>query len=285
MGYLSLVCFLATSLPSLSALSGDLALHDPSMILRPSSGNPKYLIYSSHEGLMAHQSSDRISWKRNSAAFPNGINWVTEYTQDRNNKALWHPTFPFMTTTIGVATSTTGLPGSFTDQGKVIVSNSSVIYNCIDPNLLVDASGKWWLQFGSFYAGIYQVELSPSTGKVKSGATPKRIASRPASDSPANAIEAPHLTEKAPITTCSYHLTIAAKVGPFVDKSGKQMLNGGGTQILATSGDRIGPGGQSVLADGGTDRLIHHYYDKSENGLAKLGVRTITWTSDGWLTV
>uniref|UniRef100_A0A915E351 Endo-1,5-alpha-L-arabinanase A n=1 Tax=Ditylenchus dipsaci TaxID=166011 RepID=A0A915E351_9BILA len=257
------------------------------MILRPSSGNPKYLIYSSHEGLMAHQSSDRISWKRNSAAFPNGINWVTEYTQDRNNKALWAPDISFhdnkyhlyysassfgsQKSAIGVATSTTGLPGSFTDQGKVIVPTPH---------------GKWWLQFGSFYAGIYQVELSPSTGKVKSGATPKRIASRPASDSPANAIEAPHLYRKGVQST--YRIMVGRSTspsGPFVDKSGKQMLNGGGTQILATSGDRIGPGGQSVLADGGTDRLIHHYYDKSENGLAKLGVRTITWTSDGWLTV
>uniref|UniRef100_A0A915DM38 Uncharacterized protein n=1 Tax=Ditylenchus dipsaci TaxID=166011 RepID=A0A915DM38_9BILA len=52
------------------------------MVVRPYSGNPKYLIYSSHEGIMAHQSSDGIVWQRNSAAFPNGISWVTDYTQN-----------------------------------------------------------------------------------------------------------------------------------------------------------------------------------------------------------
>jgi len=39
--------------------------------------------------------------------------------------------------------------------------------------------------------------------------------------------------------------------GPLVDQSGRAMLDGGGTEVLATSGDRIGPGGADVYSEGG----------------------------------
>lgn len=54
-------------------------------------------------------------------------------------------------------------------------------------------SSRQWLSFGSFFTGLAVVELDPSTGKLKSGATPVRIAQRPAVAN--NPIEAPAIVK------------------------------------------------------------------------------------------
>lgn len=75
-------------------------------------------------------------------------------------------------------------------------------YNAIDSNLFVDSvSGKWYLIFGSFWFGIHQVELDPSTGKLKSGAEVQMLAARP--DEPESVIEAGFLFQKGYILAIS----------------------------------------------------------------------------------
>jgi arabinan endo-1,5-alpha-L-arabinosidase len=70
--------------------------------------------------------------------------------------------------------------------------------------------------------------------------------------------------------------------GPYTDESGTAMTSGGGTQILATHGNVIGPGGQSVMHDADGDLLVYHYYAASQNGTPELGVNLLGWTSSGW---
>jgi arabinan endo-1,5-alpha-L-arabinosidase len=59
------------------------------------------------------------------------------------------------------------------------------------------------------------------------------------------------------------------------------MTNGGGTIMLSTHGDIIGPGGESVLALPRGDLLVYHYYDGNNNGLSTLGMKWLGW-KDGW---
>jgi arabinan endo-1,5-alpha-L-arabinosidase len=68
--------------------------------------------------------------------------------------------------------------------------------------------------------------------------------------------------------------------GPYVDAEGKELLDGGGTAVLATDGGRVGPGGQSV--SGGT--LAFHYYATELDGAFRLGLADLEW-KDGWPTV
>jgi arabinan endo-1,5-alpha-L-arabinosidase len=62
------------------------------------------------------------------------------------------------TSEIGVATSTTLEPGSWTDHGVIGLPANSA-YNRIDPNWIT-IDGRQYLQFGSYWNDLYQVELA-----------------------------------------------------------------------------------------------------------------------------
>ena len=70
--------------------------------------------------------------------------------------------------------------------------------------------------------------------------------------------------------------------GPYVDRDGKPMMEGGGTLLLDSRGRYHGPGGQAVVLDDGVYRLVHHYYDHEERGAPKLQIHDLSWTADGW---
>ena len=76
---------------------------------------------------------------------------------------------------IGLATSTTGRTGDWTDLGQVF-NSSAASWNAIDPNLFVDDDGTWYLTFGSWATGIWQYIMDPATGFVKSGSQPVQLA-------------------------------------------------------------------------------------------------------------
>jgi len=65
------------------------------------------------------------------------------------------------------------------------------------------------------------------------------------------------------------------------------MLQGGGMPLLSSNNQKIGPGGQSLLKIKRKGKknmiiLVYHYYDGLDNGLPKLGIKRLGWTSDGW---
>lgn len=59
-------------------------------------------------------------------------------------------------------------PGSWTDHGRTgIASSSSKPYNAIDANLF-NAGSDYYMNFGSFWHGIYQAPMSSDAKKVAS---------------------------------------------------------------------------------------------------------------------
>ncbi len=73
--------------------------------------------------------------------------------------------------------------------------------------------------------------------------------------------------------------------GPYSDRDGKRMDQGGGHLVLEGNDRYRGPGGQSVFFDGDVYRLVYHAYDTSADGIPQLQIRDLVWTSDGWPTV
>ena len=70
--------------------------------------------------------------------------------------------------------------------------------------------------------------------------------------------------------------------GPYLDRDGKDMRQGGGSLLLATSGRFVGPGGEEPLKTSKGEMLAYHYYDGEEAGASKLQLSPIGWTADGW---
>ncbi|QNP72909.1 arabinan endo-1,5-alpha-L-arabinosidase [Streptomyces roseirectus] len=301
---LALMPTTASAYPNPGRVTGSTVVHDPTMI-RTSGG--RYLVYATGGGISYRTSTDRIAFSSGGDAFASKPGWWSSYGATeawapdisyRGGKYLLYyavSTFGSNKSAIGLATSATGLPGSWTDQGTVYTSATSSDYNAIDPNLFVDGDGKWWLSFGSWWTGLKMIQLDPGTGKqLASNTTRYSIASRPTGT---KAVEAPFVVKRgsyyylfASYDTCCAGTSSTYKVkvgratsvtGPYVDKNGVSMMNNGGTPVLESHGSVVGPGGQSIMNDTDGDLIVYHYYDADDNGTPKLGINLLNWSS-GW---
>jgi arabinan endo-1,5-alpha-L-arabinosidase len=291
----------AATYPGPGVVTGSVNVHDPGIVKKP---DGTYLIAHTGNNIVLKTSTDRTAWRDAGVAFPGGAAWTTAYTGGSAN--LWAPdvsyrngkylmyysasTFGSNHSAIFLATSSTGASGSWTNQGLVIESKTSDNFNAIDPNLSVDASGRWWLDLGSFWSGIKQVRLDPATGK-RLDSTIRSVAGRGG-----GAIEAPFLFRHGSYyylyvsfdrccqgAASTYRIMVGRSTspnGPFTDRNGTAMTAGGGTEILAGHGSIHGPGGQSVFTDSDADVLVYHYY--ADNGTAKLGINLLGYDSASW---
>ncbi len=210
---------------------------------------------------------------------------------------------------IGVATNLTldrNNPAyRWEDHGKLIESvPGRDNWNAIDPNLIFDENGTPWLSFGSFWGGLKIVKLS---NDLLSVATPQEwhtIASRERDSSldetdPGNAaIEAPFIFRKGDYyyLFVSFDLCCRAEnsnynvrygrsksvIGPYVDKNGVDLMQGGGTLLLAGDEKFYGVGHNSVYTFKGNDYLLCHGYLKSEKGTPILITKKLVWDNEGW---
>lgn len=76
---------------------------------------------------------------------------------------------------IGLATSSSLDPGTWTDHGSAgVKSDDTKPYNAIDPNLIAVGS-NYYLNFGSFWSDIYQVEMNSDADSTASGSSAHQI--------------------------------------------------------------------------------------------------------------
>lgn len=293
------------------AVSGDVTDHDPSML---KTTNGTYYVFSTtlatpHAGIEMRVSRDRVNFSNAGPAFSTLPSWINTYNGGDNE--MWAPdasyhngkywlyyavsSFGSNTSAIGLATSSSAAPGSWSDQGPVFTSSSSSSYNAIDPGLTVDSSGRWWLSFGSYWTGIYMLQLDPANGKrLSSNSTIYHLAERLDTS---KGLEGAYIYQHggyyylfASIDTCcaadaTYHIIVgraSSVTGPYTDEGGLNMLVGGGTVILSTHSNIVGPGGQAVMDDSDGALLVYHYYNSNNNGSPTFGLNRLGWSASGW---
>ena len=213
------------------------------------------------------------------------------------------------TSAIGVATSRTLDPSSadfgWTDHGIVLRSvPHRDLWNAIDPNLVEDEAGQPWLAFGSFWGGLKLARLAPDRLRLAEPQEWHTLAKRErsvlvddASPEP-GAIEAPFVFRKGGwhyLFVSFDHCCRGAKSdyrimvgrsrtlqGPYLDREGRRMDQGGATEVLRGTARWPGPGHNSAYTFDGKDYLVFHAYDAEDGGRPKLKVLPMAWDAEGW---
>ena len=299
---------------TVTQLSGDLDVHDPALVTDGPGG--KWYVFASGKPdkgggtIDVRSSADHgRTWTYAGTIWDTMPAWLHETVPGANN--MWAPavhehggtyylyyavsTIGHNDSVIGLATNTTLDPSDpaykWVDQGKVVRSLPASDFNAIDPEVVEDDTGRPWLVFGSYWSGIQMVQLEWPSGKRSADKTRHHLADRKVS---LNAVEAPSIVRHGGwyylLTSwdrcckgvdSTYRIVVGRSktvTGPYVDRDGRELVQGGGTTLLESSGDRIGPGGESV--SGGV--IAYHYYDGTADGAPKLGLRSLTWADDGW---
>ena len=70
--------------------------------------------------------------------------------------------------------------------------------------------------------------------------------------------------------------------GPYYDKDGNSLMEGGGTIVVQGNERFPGVGHCAVVNFGGQDYMFMHGYDKQHDYRSKLLIREVNWSTDGW---
>jgi arabinan endo-1,5-alpha-L-arabinosidase len=301
----------ATTAPAQATRPAAVRAHDPSTIIK---FGDDYWVFCTGPGVRSYRSRDLRHWEPGprvfdtlpawTAAFLNGSDrlWAPDIIRapDGRRYLLYYSASSFgrNTSAIGLATNTTLDPRDWNycwiDQGVVIQSQRADDYNAIDPALTLDAEGKLWLAFGSFWSGIKLVQLDAATGKPIAPHAPLHaLAKHKEIEAPFIYHHADHYYLFVNFGLCcrgvnsTYNIRVGRSVritGPYLDRDGNDLRDGGGSLVLGSAGTVIGPGHAGILQDHESKKewLSFHFYDATQNGRGTLAVRPITWDADGW---
>ena len=279
-------------------LSGALTTHDPDIYKE---GNTWWIVETSNTGIGVKYSADGHAWTQGVSIFGNGLSWWGQY--NGNSKSVWAPdvhvwngkailyyavsTFGSQKSAIGLTTATSIATGNWVDQGAVLTSAAGNNYNAIDPNFFVDNAGQPWLTYGSFWTGIYTTRVDANT--LKPTGTKYHLAndSTGIENSFIMANGSYYYLFVSKGSCCSgasstYHISYGRSTsvtGPYLDKNGVDMVNGGGTTLDAGGGRYIAPGGESVS----NGVMARHELDSQNNYNPVLFINDLSFVN-GWPT-
>lgn len=280
---------------------------DPTVI-RTEDGFYLYATQTDKYWVPIYFSKDLVNWEFKRTAFRNatkpqipggGAFWAPEIRHINGKYVLyfsWAKWGDGDASYTAVATSDSPL-GDFVNS-KELLTKEDFGSNCID-QFYYEEDNKKYMFVGSFN-GIYVTELTDDGLSVKrnENGTPtlkKQVCGK--------AFEGTNIYKKngyyylfASINNCCdgersrYKVVVGRSqdlLGPYLDKSGKDMINNAWELVLEGDGQKFfGPGHKSIIVqdDAGTDWMIYHSYVK-ENGEVggRLGMLDrVLWTEDGW---
>ena len=291
--------------------------HDPSMV-RFEDG---YALMSTNNNLQLWTSEDAYSWQNHKSTVSVIPQWAYQYAP--GTEGIWAPDLYYMngefrayycvsvfgkrSSAIGYTATTSIVPGTtgygWKDHGHVIHTTTSDKYNAIDADVVRDTKGNYWMAFGSFGLGIQLIKLDGKTGYQASDDKTIYNIARRTSKASEGAEEGPSLIEHggkyflftawdkccqqgANIEQTTYKTAYGradAVTGPYKDRAGYDMANGGGTILLERYGRYVGPGGGEAFQDLNRVRFVHHYYDLNGDKFNHIHIRDVVFTDDNWV--
>jgi arabinan endo-1,5-alpha-L-arabinosidase len=297
--------------PKVLELSGDTFAHDPTMI----EANGVFYRFWTGDNIPMASGTALTQWTNGPAVYRNGYpTWVADWRATNPGNTFnfpWAPDVSYFggqyhlyasfsaffgrnVSCINHLTTSDIAAGNWVDHGSVICTDGSQDYNAIDPDVGMDAAGKAWLAFGSFWDGIEVFPLDASGDREGNALTPLAWAPE---------IEAPVLFRRCgyhylfvsfglccpgegrSVDDLSYRVVVGRSesiLGPYVDREGVPLLEGGGTPVVGGDGVNFAAAGHSdVLVSGSKIYHLYHAYRQS-NGNATLRVAEMPFDDEGW---
>ncbi len=267
-------------------------------------------------------SQDLVHWKFEGWAFdkipPKAFDFVTEANHGKSPDNIWAPYirevgdefrlyysvsyFGTNGSYIGMATSSSPL-GPWVDKGEVVKTTYESKMNAIDPTIVSDyKTGKDWMIYGSYFGGLFCMELDPETGlALKPGDQGHVVACR--AQGRDRIIEAPEIIYNPdeemyylfvsydPLFTF-YNLRVGRSTnpeGPYLDFFGNDMRDTTNNYPILTHSymfyNHPGWSGNAhcaVINDDGKYYAMHQGRLAPDNLMMRMFVREIKWLSSGW---
>ena len=225
------------------------------------------------------------AWKKD------GGLWAPDVTYFKGKYLLYYAysTWGDSDACIGVATADKP-EGPFIDHGKLISSSAVHVGNSIDPFLAVEGD-QLYLIWGSFN-GIYGIPLSADGTKLAGDKF--QIADGGFEGSYIYKHDGYYYFFGSSGTCCegadsTYHLRVGRSKslkGPYVDREGKPLMAGGGSEFLHADSKGVfagtGHNGDIVKDDAGTYWIVYHAFKKADAARGRVFMLDrVDWV-DGW---
>lgn len=253
--------------------------------------------------------AEAVDWVRSNSGGHGAVNIWAPYIVDCGNGTyrLYYCVSAFgkNTSYIGVAEASDPA-GPWTDKGAVVLTGKDSRMNAIDPSVITDESGRQWMHYGSYFGGLYCVELNPASGFTKSKGDQGHLVARRANWRKDN-LEAPEIMRNPAngkyylfqsydplMTTYNVRVGRADKAeGPFLDFNGKNIADTTNNFPILTAPYRfkghpgwVGTAHCGVFDDGaGNYYMAHQGRYAKDAGMMDLHIRQVFFNADGWPVV
>jgi arabinan endo-1,5-alpha-L-arabinosidase len=284
---------------ALLPLVGALDARDPSALF----DGDKLWIVSGGSGVLVRATADLVTIEEATRIFEELPSWVVDAVPDA--QTMWSPELAYFggiyhlyyaVSTLGSTRSCIGhattdlldVGSEWLDSGPVICTQADDDLNAIDPSILQTPDGQIWLAFGSYVSGIKLVQLNEAGSETVS--EPLSLAARP---DDGGALQAAALAQHGGFyylfvsfgADMSHRLMVGratAIEGPYFDRDGRALLEGGGTPLFEPSPRFVGAGSNDIFRIGERSFNIFHAYDEEDEGRAKLRLASLTWDAEAW---
>jgi len=274
--------------------------------------------------IQVRKSKDLVNWEFHGWAFPKipaeAIEHVRTNADGKGATNIWAPyvveynnkyrlyycvsAFAQSVSYLGLAESDSP-EGPWELKGCVVKTDSTSVMNAIDPSITITAEGEHWMVYGSYFGGLFALQLNPETGlPLKEGDQGHLIARR--ANGKKDNIEAPEIIYNPefgkyylfvsydPLMT-TYNVRVGrsdSPAGPFYDINGNDMRDEKNDFPILTHpyrfANHLGWAGVAhcgVINDNGRFFMMHQGRLSPGNHMMDLHVREMFWTKEGWPVV